>query len=64
VSARANANKMVRVALQNSKSLSKALKQHTNEHFQSSTIGVFPTEDESAVAILIVANKYSPNNFW
>jgi capping protein alpha len=25
---------------------------------------VYPTENDSAVAILLVANRYSPNNFW
>ncbi|KAF2670315.1 F-actin-capping protein-like protein subunit alpha-2 [Microthyrium microscopicum] len=46
------------------KSILKALKTHTDEHFQTSTLGVFPTASDSKIAILIVANKYSPNNFW
>jgi capping protein alpha len=46
------------------KSISKALKTHTDEHFQTSTVGVFPTDSDSKIAVLIVANKYSPNNFW
>jgi capping protein alpha len=25
---------------------------------------VYPTENDSKIAILLVANKYSPNNFW
>lgn len=25
---------------------------------------MYPTENDSAVAILLVANRYSPNNFW
>jgi capping protein (actin filament) muscle Z-line, alpha len=27
-------------------------------------MGVYPVESDSAVAILLVANKYSPQNFW
>ncbi|KAK0337933.1 F-actin-capping protein subunit alpha [Friedmanniomyces endolithicus] len=34
------------------------------EHFPSSKVGVFPTESDSSIAILLVANKYSPQNFW
>lgn len=34
------------------------------EHYPSATLGIFPTERDSKIAILIVANKYSPNNFW
>lgn len=34
------------------------------EHYPSASLGVFPTENDSKVAIVVVANKYSPNNFW
>lgn len=47
-----------------SKSLLKSLATHAQEHYPSCSYGVYPTEDDSAVAILLVANRYSPNNFW
>lgn len=47
-----------------SKSLNKAFSQHASEHYPSSSIGVYPVENDSAVALLLVANKYSLNNFW
>lgn len=37
---------------------------HAREHYSSCSYGVYPIENDSAVAILLVANKYSPNNFW
>lgn len=46
------------------KSLLKSLSSHAREHYPSCSYGVFPTEDDSSVVILLVANKYSPNNFW
>lgn len=46
------------------KSLLKALAQHALEHYPTSSYGVYPIENDSAVAILLVANRYSPNNFW
>ncbi|MCJ1364446.1 F-actin-capping protein subunit alpha [Acarospora aff. strigata] len=46
------------------KSLLKSLATHAREHYPSSTYGVYPTDSDSAIAILLVANKYSPNNFW
>ncbi|EYE92078.1 F-actin-capping protein subunit alpha [Aspergillus ruber CBS 135680] len=46
------------------KSLLKSLSVHATEHYPSSSYGVYPTADDSAVAILLVANRYSPNNFW
>ncbi|KAF2227563.1 F-actin-capping protein subunit alpha [Elsinoe ampelina] len=45
------------------KSLLKPLSSHASEHYPSATTGVFPISDGS-IAILIVANKYSLNNFW
>lgn len=47
-----------------SKSLTKSLEKHAEEHYPSASIGVYPIENDSAVALVLVANKYSPNNFW
>lgn len=47
-----------------SKSLLKSLGIHAREHYSSCSYGVYPIENDSAVAILLVANRYSPNNFW
>ncbi|OOF98875.1 hypothetical protein ASPCADRAFT_204587 [Aspergillus carbonarius ITEM 5010] len=46
------------------KSLLKSLSAHAAEHYRSCSYGVYPIEDDSAVAIVLVANRYSPNNFW
>ncbi|RDW66087.1 hypothetical protein BP6252_09722 [Coleophoma cylindrospora] len=46
------------------KSLLKNLGTHVKEHYPSASFGVFPTDGDSKIAIIIVANKYSPNNFW
>ncbi|KAI9818895.1 MAG: F-actin-capping protein subunit alpha [Pycnora praestabilis] len=46
------------------KSLLKSVATHSREHYTSASYGVYPIQDDSAVAILLVANKYSPNNFW
>ncbi|KAJ5923839.1 hypothetical protein N7466_008026 [Penicillium verhagenii] len=46
------------------KSLLKSLSIHAQEHYSSCSYGVYPTENDSSVAILLVANRYSPNNFW
>lgn len=47
-----------------SQSLLKSLSAHATEHYPSSSYGVYPIENDSAIAILLVANRYSPNNFW
>lgn len=47
-----------------SKSLIKSLAKHAEDHYPNSSYGVYPIEDDSKIAILLVANKYSPNNFW
>lgn len=47
-----------------SKSLLKGLGTHVKEHYPNASYGVYPIEDDSKIAILVVANKYSPNNFW
>ena len=46
------------------KSLAKSLGSHTSEHYPKSSHGVFPIEDDSQVALVTVANKYSPSNYW
>ncbi|ODH44300.1 hypothetical protein ACO22_00920 [Paracoccidioides brasiliensis] len=46
------------------KSLFRSLSAHAKEHYPSCSYGVYPTDNDTAVAILLVANKYSPNNFW
>ncbi|KAF2732003.1 F-actin-capping protein-like protein subunit alpha-1 [Polyplosphaeria fusca] len=46
------------------KSLVKSLGTHTSEHYPKSSQGVFPIEDDSQLAIVTVANKYSPSNYW
>ncbi|RAK90263.1 subunits of heterodimeric actin filament capping protein Capz [Aspergillus costaricaensis CBS 115574] len=46
------------------KSLLKSLSAHATEHYRTCSYGVYPIEDDTAVAIVLVANRYSPNNFW
>ncbi|KAM5439783.1 F-actin-capping protein subunit alpha [Microsporum ferrugineum] len=46
------------------KSYLKHLSSHAAEHYPNSSYGVYPSQDDSSIAILLVANKYSPNNFW
>jgi hypothetical protein len=46
------------------KSLLKSVGTHTKEHYPNASYGVYPIEGDSKIAILVVANKYSPNNFW
>ncbi|KAF2870309.1 F-actin-capping protein-like protein subunit alpha-1 [Massariosphaeria phaeospora] len=46
------------------KSLVKSLGTHATEHYPKSSIGVYPVEDDSQLAIITVASKYSPSNFW
>lgn len=46
------------------RSLQKSLNTAAPEHFASHTHGVFPSKDGSNVVIVLVANKYSPQNFW
>lgn len=46
------------------KSTLKSLGTYVEEHFPSASYGVYPIEKDSKIAIIIVANKYSPNNFW
>ncbi|KAG5933694.1 F-actin-capping protein subunit alpha [Claviceps pazoutovae] len=46
------------------KSTLKSLGAYVKEHFANAALGVYPIESDSKIAIAIVANKYSPNNFW
>lgn len=46
------------------KSTLKALATYVKEHFTNAAYGAYPIEGDSKIAIVIVANKYSPNNFW
>lgn len=44
--------------------LQKSLSTHAGEHYPNSTIAIFPTSSDSTLVLLLVANKYSPSNFW
>jgi len=46
------------------KSTLKSVSAYVKEHFPNAAYGVYPIEDDSKIAIIVVANKYSPNNFW
>lgn len=46
------------------KSISKNLKSYLNDHYSNAACGVYPINEDSEIAILIVANQYSPRNFW
>lgn len=52
------------VNLRHSKSLLKSLSTHVQEHYSNASYGIYPIEGDSKLAIIVVANKYSPNNFW
>ncbi|KAI1644195.1 F-actin capping protein, alpha subunit [Daldinia loculata] len=46
------------------KSTLKSVSAYVKEHFPSGSYGVYSIEGDSKVAVIIVANKYSPNNYW
>ncbi|KAL1867263.1 hypothetical protein Daus18300_006382 [Diaporthe australafricana] len=46
------------------KSTLKSLGTYVKEHFPNAAYGVYPIEGDSKLAIITVASKYSPNNFW
>ncbi|KAI1272868.1 subunits of heterodimeric actin filament capping protein Capz [Xylaria sp. FL0933] len=46
------------------KSILKSLSAYVQEHYPTASYGVYPIENDTKVAIIIVANKYSPNNYW
>lgn len=47
-----------------SKSLLKSVGRHAQEHYPESSYGVYPIEEDTKIAIVLVANKYSPHNYW
>ncbi|KAK0628810.1 putative F-actin-capping protein [Bombardia bombarda] len=46
------------------KSTLKGVSSYVKEHFPNAAYGVYPIDNDSKIAVIIVANKYSPNNFW
>lgn len=46
------------------RSIQKAFSTASAEHFPTSTVGVYPVDSDGSIVILLVANKYSPQNFW
>ncbi|KAH6605685.1 transketolase [Trichoderma cornu-damae] len=46
------------------KSTLKSLGAYLKEHFPDAALGAYPIESDAKIAIVIVANKYSPHNFW
>ncbi|KAL9589187.1 MAG: hypothetical protein Q9203_002015 [Teloschistes exilis] len=44
--------------------LLKSLTTHSTEHYPSATTAVCPASPSGHVALLLVSNKYSPQNFW
>lgn len=46
------------------KSLLSGLKTHVSEHYVDASYGAYPHDGDSQIAIIIVANKYSPKNYW
>ncbi|KAI1472892.1 F-actin capping protein, alpha subunit [Daldinia caldariorum] len=46
------------------KSTLKSISAYVKEHFPNGSYGVYPIENDTKIAVIIVANKYSPNNYW
>ncbi|KAI6249147.1 F-actin-capping protein subunit alpha [Erysiphe necator] len=46
------------------KSFLKNLAPYIEEHYPDASFGVYPIQDDTEIAIAIVANKYSPKNLW
>ncbi|KAK4105193.1 subunits of heterodimeric actin filament capping protein Capz [Parathielavia hyrcaniae] len=46
------------------KSTLKGLSTYVKEHFPNAAYGAYLTENDTKIAVIIVANKYSPSNFW
>ncbi|KJR85719.1 capping protein (actin filament) muscle Z-line, alpha [Sporothrix schenckii 1099-18] len=42
----------------------KSLATYVKDHFERPAFGVYPIDNGARIAILIVSNKYSPQNFW
>ncbi|KAI9666880.1 MAG: F-actin-capping protein subunit alpha [Alyxoria varia] len=45
-------------------SLQDSFSAQSSEHYPTYNIGVYPSEKDDQIALVLVANKYSPNNFW
>ncbi|KAL2113564.1 hypothetical protein VUR80DRAFT_3491 [Thermomyces stellatus] len=45
-------------------SILKNLREYVNDHYPNASYGAYPIENDTKVAVIIVANKYSPNNYW
>lgn len=52
------------LTLPSRKSLLKSLGTHVKEHYATASYGVYPIENDTKLALVVVANKYSPKNFW
>lgn len=37
---------------------------YVKEHYPNAAYGAYPIENDTKVAVVIVATKYSPHNFW
>lgn len=46
------------------KSTLKAVAAYVKEHYPNASYGVYPIENDTKIAVIIVANKYSPSNYW
>ncbi|TGZ84414.1 F-actin capping protein alpha subunit [Ascodesmis nigricans] len=47
------------------KSAVRSLSTHLSEHYPAlPSSGIYPSTDDSTIAVVIVGNKYSPSNFW
>ena len=46
------------------KSTLKGMASYVKEHYPNASYGVYPIENDSKIAVIIVANKYSPSNYW
>jgi len=53
-----------KLTIEHRKGLLKSLKTHGSEHYTKYNTGVYPTNDDSQIALLTVASKYSPSNYW
>ncbi|MBE3050366.1 hypothetical protein IMZ48_49300 [Candidatus Bathyarchaeota archaeon] len=42
----------------------KSLKEYVKDHYPDASYGAYSIENDSKVAVVIVASKYSPNNYW
>ena len=42
----------------------KSLSGYVQDHYPNASYGAYPVENDTKIAIIIVANKYSPNNYW